>query len=341
MKTGIKYEDGTDVILNKREAAVVNMNQEKLNSLGYEVAITTLTGILKRITGQKYFRVPPAEFLPVNVGDNAWSSNITTFREFTTGDDFSTGYIDTGTADTRLAGVDAAIDAINTPVYNWAKRIRYNVMELQIASRSGNWDLIAAKEKSRKLNWDLGIQKTAFVGQQAVAGCYGLFNLPNVNINTSLITSYINALDDADFQTLIQSLYEAYRNNVVRTAEPTHFIIPEKDYNGLAAATNTNFNIRTKLSYLQEMFETMTGNKNFKILKNNYADKATNNLYGINKNTYVLLNYDEESLRMDVPVDYTSTVQNTTDGFEYSNVGYGQHTGVVAYRPLETYLFQW
>lgn len=343
MKTNIKYENGEEVILNAREAAVAKRNQEILNALGYEINITTLTGIQKRITTQKFFTVPPADFLPVNVGDNAWSSSILTYREFSTGDDFSTGYVNTASADTRLAGVDAAIDSISTPVYNWAKRIKWNVMELQMASKSGNWDLISAKEKARKKNWDLGIQKTAFVGQSGVATCYGLFNLPNVTINTTLITAYINGLSDAAFQTLITTLYETYRANAVRTAEPTHFIMPESDYNGLISSSNVNFNLRSKLSFLQELFEKMTGNKNFKILKNNYADKLTNAQaqYGsINKNVYTLLNYDEESLRMDIPVDYTSTVQNTTDGFEYSNVGYGQHTGVNAYRPLEMIYFQ-
>lgn len=344
MKTNINYDNGEPVILNSREAAIAKNLQEKINSLGYEVNITTLTGIQKRITTQKFFTVPPADFLPVNVGDNAWTSNILTYREFSTGDDFSTGYLNTGTPDARLAGTDAAIDAISTPVFNWAKRIRWNIMELQIASRSGNWDLMSAKEKSRKKNWDLGIQKTAFVGQTGVANCFGLFNLPTPTINTTAITSYISQLDDADFQTLIQTLYNLYRINAVHTTEPTHFIMPESDYNGLISSSNINFNIRSKLSFLTELFVSMTGNKNFKILKNNYADKATNvqpQFGAINKNVYTLLNYDEESLRMDVPVDYTSTVQNTTDGFEYSNVGYGQHTGVVAYRPLEMLYFQW
>jgi hypothetical protein len=342
MKTSLKYADGSDVILNSREAKTAKRNQEIIfNNTGYEVNITTLTGIQKRITSQVFFEVPPSDFLPVEVGDNAWSSNILTYREFTTGDDFATGYVDQASNDSRLATTDTAIDSITAPVYNWAKRINWNVMQLQQASKSGNWDIIAAKERSRKKNWDLGIQQTAFVGQSGVANCNGLFNVAGTTNNTTLITGYVNALSDAAFQTFITLAYEAYRANVNRTAEPTHFIMPESDYNGLISSSNVNFNIRSKLSFIEELFQKMTGNPNFKVLKNNYADQARNVNYGINKNVYTLLNYDPESIRMDIPVDYTSTIQNTTDGFEYQNVGYGQHTGVFAYRPLELMYFTW
>lgn len=44
---------------------------------------------------------------------------------------------------------------------------------------------------------------------------------------------------------------------------------------------------------------------------------------------------------MDIPVDYTNTMQNTLNGFSFQNVGYGQYSGAVAYRPLETLYFDW
>jgi hypothetical protein len=54
---------------------------------------------------------------------------------------------------------------------------------------------------------------------------------------------------------------------------------------------------------------------------------------------YVLLNYDEEALRMDIPLDYTNTLANSLDNFSFQNAGYGQFTGVLAYRPLELLYF--
>lgn len=83
----------------------------------------------------------------------------------------------------------------------------------------------------------------------------------------------------------------------------------------------------------------MTKNQNFKILPNAYGDTAYNTDAGIAKQRYVLTNYEEESIRMDVPVDYTNTLANSIDNFNFQNVGYGQFTGVLAYRPAELLYF--
>ncbi len=63
------------------------------------------------------------------------------------------------------------------------------------------------------------------------------------------------------------------------------------------------------------------------------------NRAGLLGSVYSLYNYDEESLRMDIPVDYTNTLANSIDNFSFQNVGYGQFTGVLAYRPLELMYF--
>src|SRR6185312_5396123 len=98
------------------------------------------------------------------------------------------------------------------------------------------------------------------------------------------------------------------------------------------------------LSLLEETFQVMTKRKDFKILPCAYGDAAYNSSVinvGTGKQVYALLNYDEESLRMDIPVDYTSTLANSLDNFTFQNAAYGQFTGVVCYRPLETMLFQY
>jgi hypothetical protein len=86
----------------------------------------------------------------------------------------------------------------------------------------------------------------------------------------------------------------------------------------------------------------MTGNKSFKILPCRYGDEAVNAGYlngasGIQR--YVLLNYDEESVKLYIPVDYTNTLANSLDNFSFQNVGFGQFTGVLAVRPQEMYYF--
>ena len=334
------------IVLNAREKYHAEWIQRQVNerfgnSLGYEVPITTLTTIMKKITEQKFFEIPPADYLPLRVGEGAWSSNLTTYRSFEMADEFETGVINTGGGNARLATGDAGVDALNIKVYNWAKSIGWSIFDLELAAKSGNWDLVSAKEKTRKKNWDLGIQRVAFLGarglNQSGGSCQGLLNQDGITTNLSVITQPISAMSPSDLKQFCGQVIEAYRSNVQRTAWPTHFIVPESDYNGLASQASADFPIKSTLQLLEEMFQTITRNKAFKILPLAYGDVAYS---GMSQQIYVLLNYDEESIRMDVPVDYTNTLANSIDNFSFQNAGYGQFTGVLAYRPLELLYFK-
>ncbi|NCX93987.1 MAG: DUF2184 domain-containing protein [Gammaproteobacteria bacterium] len=140
----------------------------------------------------------------------------------------------------------------------------------------------------------------------------------------------------SQFNTFAGIVYEKYRANANRTAKPTHFIIPEADWNGLINFPDAAFPLKTKLALLEEAFKTITANAAFKILPCAYCDKA--NFDGTN-NRYVLLNYDETSVKMDLPLDYVSTAAGTQNGFSWENVAYGQFTSVVALREKEMLYF--
>jgi len=316
------------------------VNERFGNALGYEIPITTLTTIMKKITEQKFFEIAPADYLPVRVGEGAWSAQLTTYRSFDLAAEFEEGIINTGTNNTRLANADSGVDALNIKVNNWAKSIGWSIFDLEQAARSGNWDIVTAKEKARKRNWDLGIQRVAFLGANGLNGsggsCLGLLNQGGVSINTNVIQEPLSEMDPAELKAFCAKIIEAYRLNCNRTAFPTHFIVPESDYNGMASTVSPQFPIKSVLQLLEEMFQVITRNKSFKILPLAYGDTAYS---GLTYNRYVMLNYDEESLRMDIPVDYTNTLANSLDNFSFQNAGYGQFTGVLAYRPLEMLYF--
>jgi hypothetical protein len=321
------------------------VNERFGNDLGYEVSITTLTTIVKKITEQKFFEIPPADYLPVRVGEGTWSSNLTTYRSFDIAAEFETGIINTGGQNSRLATADAGVDSLNIKVFPWAKSIGWSIFDLEFAAKSGNWDLVSAKEKARKRNWDLGIQRVAFLGARGQNGsdgnCLGLLNQPGVTANTTVITKAISAMTPAELKVFAAAIVEAYRSNCQRTAWPTHFIIPESDYNGLASQASPEFPIKSTLQLLEETFQIITRKKDFKILPLAYGDAAyhTDVSTIAGKQVYCLLNYDEESVRMDIPLDYTNTLANSLDNFSFQNAGYGQFTGVLAYRPLEMLYF--
>lgn len=331
---------GEEIVLVGTEKLMADANQRIVNSLGFEIPITTMTQIAKKVSEQKFFEVAPADYLPIVVGQGAWSTNILKYRSYDLGGDFSTGLIQSGGGDGRLAVSDAGVDSVTQQVKNWAKSAGWTLVELQQAAKAGNWDLVTAKEKSRKKNFDLGIQKIAFLGLAGDASIQGLLNMTGVSNNTALITKPISAMTTTELKAFTAGLLEAYRSNCNRTAWPTHFIIPESDYNGLASTASPDFPIRSTLSLLEETLQLITQNKSFKILPLAYGDAAYNQIGGAGGTTrYVLLNYDEDSLAMNLPVDYTNTMANTVDGFQFHNVAYAQFTGVTPFRPAEILYF--
>jgi len=333
--------------LTERERYIANhlqsrYNKEVRNAVGYDINITTLTAISKRVVEQKFFTIDVSEYLPVLVGNGAWSDQIVTYLSYELSGDFETGNINTGASNSRLAESDAGVEPVYNPIKNWAKGATWSFFDMQLAAKSGNWDVVVSKEKSRKRNWDLGIQKIAFLGSASDSKVLGLLTQPNVNSNTALITQYISTMNATQFNALVAGIIGAYRLNSAYTVMPTHFIMPEQDYNGLGAlvpGSAGTFPV-PMLDYLLSIFKLITGNPNFKILKCAYADEAQNTgVTGLGKNRYTLLNYDEDSLRMDIPVPYANTLQNTINGFQFQNAGYGQYTGALAYRPLEMLYF--
>jgi hypothetical protein len=315
-----------------------SMEQEIRNSLGFEIDITTLTEIKRRVVEQKFYEIPFADYVPVVVGEGAFATNLLTYREFSTADDFESGNINMGANNSRLAEADTAIDSVDVKIINWAKSIGYTLFELQQAAKSGNWSIVEAKERARYKNWQLGLQRLAFLGSKTDPNVLGLLTQPDVTVNTTLITKSISSMSVDEFQTLIKSLLSEYQANCNYTRMPDKFIIPNSDYLGLGTFVNPEFPVLTKIQALEDTFKKLTGKPDFKILPLVYAQQDKNSdVTGLGKNRYTMLTHDIDSIRMDIPLDYTTTIQDTTNGFQWQSAAYGQYTGTKAYRPQEVF----
>lgn len=353
LTTNVKYPSGELVVLNAGEALLAQKEQVKLdefqkagmikNAGGYRLDITTLTAISKSVTEQKFYTVAPADFIPVVVGEGAYSDEILKYTSALTGGDFSTGVLQTGGNNSRMAEVDASLNGVKQKIVNWGKVIGWSLFDLYQAAQSGNWDIVVSKEKSRKKNWDLGIQAVAFLGLDGDDAVRGLLNLPNVNSNLTVITTAIKDMTPTQFEAFLGGVIGAFQTNNNFTAMPNRFIIPTDDYNGLASAVDETYPLKSRLERILEAFRTITMNPDFKVLPlayamaGNNAGKAGLPAEGVNR--YVLLNYDEDSIAMHIPLDYTNTMAGTVNNFQFQNVGYGQFTGVYAFRPLEVLYF--
>lgn len=337
----IKNSAGEVITLTPREKIQSTYWENVIrNSLGYDIQITSLTTIVKKVSEQKFFDIVPSDFMPVIVGNGAFGDQLTTYRSYAIADQFETGIVNTGTNNARMASADAGVDSVNIKIYNWAKSIGWSIFDLEMAAKNNNWDLIAAKEESRKKNFDLGIQRIAFLGARGLNGtngqCLGLLNQPAVAFNTSLLSGPISGLNYTQLNSFVQTVVEAYRSNCNRTAWPTLLQVPESDYNGMTVFSNPEFPLKTTLEVLEAAFKTSTHNPNFKILPCAYGDKSYS---GLATQMYTLLNYDEKSVNLNIPLPYTNTLANTLDGFNFQSAAYAEFTGVQAIRPLEMLYF--
>lgn len=330
---------GKAIVLPKEHKRRCELLERKLkNDLGYNISVTTLTEVLAKVSEQKYFEVPVADYVPVKVGTGAWSDRILQYRSQALADDFATGIINTSSSKGKLASADAGIEAISNPIYNWAKDISWTLFDVRLASRSGNWDIVEQKEKARKKNWDLGIQGVGFLGLAGDSNIKGLMNQSGVTVDTVTITAPLSSLASDIMMAKVSAMLAAYRINCNKTTWPNRLTIPESDYLGLAVPSSSASPNKSKLQIIEETLKILTKNPNFQVLPLVYGDSAYNGSLG---QTYALYNADEDSMYMAVPVDYTNTAQNTENGFHFTNVAYGQFGGVFLNRTAEFMYFRY
>jgi len=315
------------------------------NASGFKVDIDTLTEIKAEVVKQKFYEVAPSSFMPVVVGEGAWADELLTYKSGSVSDPFESGLIAAGSSNAaRDSMSETAIEALKVPVKYWKRAITYNLVELNQATRSGNWSLIEAKEEARFKSWQLGIQKIAFLGLDQ-PGVDGLLTQSDVTSNTALITKKISDMNASEFQALLAGLFGAYNVNSDSTAMPDTFVIPTDDYLGLVSSVDETYPLKSRLERLSEAGKLATMNPSFEVVPLAYAQAAKNAEFlggGSGLNRYILyIRSDRQSLRMDVPVDYTQTITDTVSGFDYSSVAYGGFTGCKAYRPAEMLYFDY
>lgn len=310
------------------------------NSTGFQVDIDTLVAIRKSVVTQKFYTLNGkkiSDYIPVAVGENAFASEILTWRSFVNADSFESGVVNgTESYIPRTPNADVAIDAVKVPTRYWVADLNYTLIQLGQAARAGNWGLIEEKEKARKKTWDLGIQRAAFLGLDNDSDIKGLLTQPDVTVNTVVIQKPISKMNATEFQQFLKDVVSVYFANTNYTQMPTHFIIPQSDYLGLGRSVDETYPLRSMLSRMYETFATITGNSDFKILPLVYSQKDKN-IMGVNR--YVLLNYDPDSILFEIPIDYTTTIQDTIQGFQYQGVSYGQFASFKAFRPAEMIYF--
>ncbi len=308
---------------------------------GYQFAIRTTTALRAKTLKQKYYEVAPADYISVIPGEGAWMQDIRTNLEYALAGDFENGIINTGQNQSQLASVDVAMSNKNAKIKTWAKGYEYSIPELELALASSNWDVVSGKTNALKKNYDLGIQKVAFLGMLTDSDVPGLLTNSDVTIDTVTIPQNVSAMDSTDFQTFVAAVLSAYRANASFTAMPNRFVMPEDDFLGLGSATAAGFPLGDKITYLENFFKKLTGKSDFRILPLAYGNAAQNAGYingNTGKNRYALYNDDPETIRMDIPVPF-QFINPTPRAISFEGAAVGQFTGAIVYRPKEVLYF--
>ncbi len=314
--------------------------------LGAEIVITNLTYIRKEIIEQKFYEIKPSVFVPIVVGEGAFDTHTTVYRKFKTGQLNEAGMSGTSAPYVSQENSDFAIDSLTIKHNKFVEAYTYDLFEMkQLAKIQFQGNPIAFKEEVRKTMWDLTIQQTAFLGSAIDPAINGLMNLDSqgVTVDTITLTDLLSNLSTDDFCLFPGKILSLYLQNTNFTAMPNVFTIPTMDWVRLNQAVSPVAPFNTRLQYMTHLFnEALVGfaaaqgkpAPEFKILPLVYGDKDKNNG---GKNRYCLYNKDHKTLQMSIPLDYTTTIIDTYNGFNYTSTAYGQYTGILVTKPQEIY----
>ena len=331
----------TLTMAEKKAAELLNSNGDaQIDQLGIRQEITTLTTFTRKIIEQKFFEFSIADYLSVDIGTGAWLQSIEQAREYYTGGSFFEGDINDHAGEGKIAETSAAVDVVKVPTQPWGKKVSHTLIQLKQAQAGIiSWDIVTAKIRGLKKNWDLGVQETAMLGHPTNKGIVGLLTSPDVNPVTNLIPVPLSTMTQAQMQAFIAQVLVAYRQNNEGTAFPNKFVIPESDFLGLGNPFPGSVAQITMLEYLLKMFQTMTMNSNFKILPMKYCQAQYLKRRGENVNRYALYNDDFDTLRFGIPVDFNIIPGLVVDGLNYPQTAIGMYSGMLLNRPRELVYF--
>lgn len=336
-------EEGKQVKLNELELkeaerfipklneAMSRFNAVSTSPVGVEMDTTTLTVLLKTISQQKFYQIALEKYAKIDT-DGGWADQVLQVREYLPSKPMAS-FVDQSAHGAKINVAEASVDGIYIPAVTWVQQIEVSLAEMQQAALLGNWSILEAKERSRKKSHDLDMQQLFFTGYKKLNGLLTFADVATVD--TALLSSKISDLDYTELNTFAKSLIESYRLNCDRTAYPTKFVIPESDFNGLSAQVNPQFPLRTKLSMLKEAIDGVCP-RPVEILPCAYSDTKYNAL-GVNR--YALYSDDFDTIRFQKAIDYTPTMINNLDGWNYVNTAFARTFGMILNRPKELMYF--
>lgn len=306
-------------------------SEARVNDLGYDQIITTLSAVETRVARQKNLEFGIEEAIDVVEGVGAWKEQGVYFKSFANGGDTLDSWrIDQAQMGATKSQATASVAKETYPLMFLAKMCAYTRVELEQAAASGIWNAIEEKSWARRREFDLRFAELVYKG--TADGIYhGLLTLPNVHTETdTVITSRLCDMNDTQFQAAINAMFSLSYTTSEYTAKPNRLLIPELDRIGLAATWSSYGSGFaqgiTRLQRLEEAFRNYTGDANAKVIGTNFANGALNG--GVE--TYAMYRKDPFELKIEMPVPYGIYPGASVDGFNFQDTALAQVSGVVS-----------
>lgn len=324
-------EKAREELFNSDELAIIDHNQTLVNDRGFgDIDITLLTQIEREVSRQKFYKIDPEGFVPFDKTQGGWADYMTVLRSYANVDGTLGSWergVDADNA--RRAQVGASLDSVSLKIHNLAKMVSYSLFELRSSQETGRWNIVTEKERARKIDYDLAVQKAVLLGD---AEHKGLLNQTEVLVNTQVLTKKISSMTSAEFRTFLGSIFGEYFKNTGMTVLPDTLCIAPSDFLGLGVAVDEQYPlVQSMLKRMQDIFKEVTGNPNAEIKMLAYCEPEFHD--GAYK--YVLYRRDFDTLRIYNPYDYTVVSGATVDGMNYQNTAYARLSDVFVNRPAE------
>lgn len=315
----------------KGEAARLFGTEFRVNDLGYDQIITTLSAVETRVARQKNIEFGIEEAIDIVEGVGAWRDQGVYFASFANGGDtLGSWRLDQAQMGATKSQSTASVAKETYPFMFLGKMIAYTRVELEQAAASGIWNAIEEKAWARRREFDLRFAELVYKGTEE-GDFNGLLTLPGVQTYAdNVITSRLSDMSDANFQAAIKTIFANSYSTSEYTAKPNRFLIPELDRIGLAS-TYSSYGAGfaqgiTRLQRLEEAFRNYTGDANAKVIGTNFANGALNG--GVE--TYAMYRKDPFELKIEMPVPYGIYPGASVDGFNFQDTALAQVSGVIA-----------
>lgn len=325
-------EKSREDLFNATELARLDELQAKLtNDTGFgDIDITLLTVIEREVSQQKFYKVDPEEFVPFDHTQGGWADYITVLRNYFNADADVSSWLRGIDVDNARRGQDSVkLESVSLPIHNMNKMISWSLFEIQQALQTGRWNVITEKERARKMDYDITIQKAVLLGDDNFKG---LLNQTEVPVNTTLLTKKISSMNSTEFKAFLGSVLGEYFTQTNMTALPDTFLMPVSDYLGLGVAVDEQYPVFTTMKQrLEDVFREMTGNPKAEIKPLVYCEE---NFHAGNYK-YLLYRKDFDTVRCYQPFEYNIVQGATIDGVNYQNTAYARISDVFVNRPKE------